>query len=41
MEKEDKDRQLQECLELAEQKLQQMLLEVEARWLSGWLRSPR
>ncbi|KAI4589112.1 hypothetical protein MJG53_003520 [Ovis ammon polii x Ovis aries] len=27
---EDKDRQLQECLELAEQKLQQMLLEVEA-----------
>ncbi|KAI4573646.1 hypothetical protein MJT46_004886 [Ovis ammon polii x Ovis aries] len=28
--KEDKDRQLQECLELAEQKLQQMLLEVEA-----------
>ena len=30
MEKEDKDRQLQECLELAEQKLQQMLLEVEA-----------
>ncbi|XP_069430112.1 liprin-alpha-1-like [Ovis canadensis] len=28
--KEDKDQQLQECLELAEQKLQQMLLEVEA-----------
>ncbi|KAI4560105.1 hypothetical protein MJT46_012343 [Ovis ammon polii x Ovis aries] len=28
--KEDKDRQLQECLELAEQKLQQMLTEVVA-----------
>ena len=30
MEKEDKDRQLQECLELADQKLQQMLTEVVA-----------
>ena len=35
MEKEDKDRQLQECLELAEQKLQQMLLEVEAELAQG------
>ncbi|XDA72002.1 hypothetical protein R6Z07M_002278 [Ovis aries] len=34
--KEDKDLQLQECLELAEQKLQQMLLEVEAE-LAQWV----
>ncbi|XP_052500515.1 LOW QUALITY PROTEIN: liprin-alpha-1-like [Budorcas taxicolor] len=34
--KEDKDRRLQECLELAEQKLQQMVLEVEAE-LAQWV----
>ncbi|XP_052515478.1 liprin-alpha-1-like [Budorcas taxicolor] len=33
--KEDKDRQLQECLELAEQKMQQMLTEVVAELAQG------